>query len=359
MRNQIIKLITTNTGKIHHFCLKQSWWIAKGALNLYEGVYTLTQFLSDNATFRERLFYLQNDWTELQLCDYCKLERKPFASNLLKLRPSCGSKECQQKHKSITAIAINKNLPEHVKQQKAHKCRIKNSKSFEERYGKERADKLRAQQRARMTGTKQSSSTIKKRADKHRGKKLSTETKLKISNSNKITHNSPEYRKKKLETHKDAGKKLSKILKDKIAAGEFTPKITNSWTRAKIKINIGGVEFAFRSSWEAAFFILNPTYVYEKIRVPYIFENKQKTYIVDFADYATNTLYEIKPNSMTTSQKCIEKQKAAEYWCKVNGWRYNIITEDWFIEKVDELEKINFPYISLLKKGLGNASKSV
>jgi len=359
MRNQIIQLITTESGKMKHFCLKKEWWEDNKALHLFEGVYSLTDFLPEDATFRERLFYLQNDWTELQLCQYCYSKRRPFVKYLLKLRPSCSDKECQTKHKSITATIVNQTLPEHIKQRKAHKCKIKNSKSFEERYGKERADILKEQQRKRLTGTKQSPSTVEKRAAAHRGKKLSVETKTKISTSNKRTHNSPEYRKKKIETHKNVGEKLSKILKDKIAAGEFTPKITNAWTRAKISLILDDIKFSFRSSWEAAFFILNPTFVYEKIRIPYISDNKQRNYIVDFADYTNNILYEIKPNSLTASPNCQIKQKAAEEWCNTNGWEYKIISEDWFATKLDELEKIKFPYISLLKKGLANASKKM
>jgi hypothetical protein len=326
-------------------------------LKLYDEVFNITNFLNEDVSFRERLFYIQNGWDGPQLCSFCKKNKLPFFKNKLKLAPTCSGATCRKKHRSNLSIEANKNLSPEARKIKSEKSRKANLGSYEERYGKEKAETLKEQQRMRMLGNVQSPETIEKRSRKHRGKKLSNETKLKISQSNKKTHNSPEYRKKAEITHKNMGKKISNTLKNKIASGEFTPTITNSWTRRQVEVELGEIKFKFRSSWEAAFFVLNPTFVYEKIRIPYNYKGKFRNYIVDFADYNTNTLYEIKPNSLLTTPICIAKEAAAKMWATQNGWTYKIITDDWFIDNLTRLEEIKFPYISLLNKGLSNARK--
>lgn len=93
--------------------------------------------------------------------------------------------------------------------------------------------------------------------------------------------------------------KQSKILKEKILNGKFTPNITNSWTHWDSIIKLGNKIYKFRSSWEASFFVSNTHCKYESIRIPYIDKNgKSKTYIGDFYDEKNNTLYEIKPRSV-------------------------------------------------------------
>ena len=208
-----------------------------------------------------------------------------------------------------------------------------------------------------MLGTKQTKETIEKRALKHKGKLLSDETKLKISLSNKKTHNSKEYIDKRNQTHIEVGTKLSLIMKTKIMEGKFTPNITNSWTRKNIELDIDGVKIKFRSSWDAAYAVLNLTHQYEKIRIPYEIDGVIKTYIVDFADFENNILYEIKPSSMIKSSMCQKKMEAAKKWAYENNWVYKFITDEWFINNLSNLEQVNFPYITLLKKGLKHGSK--
>lgn len=352
MKNQIIELITTSGGTLHHFCLKKDWWIKRNANYLYEQVFELTNFLDDNVTFRERLFYIQRGWSTKQYCPVCRVNSRTFYSNKLELSVTCKSTTCKSIQRSKTATEVNKNLPDCIKKRKAEKCKLANSGSYEQRFGKVRADVLRVQQRNRILGTKQKTKTIEKRAAKHRGKVLSTQTKLKISLSNKKTHNSKEYIDKRNETHKDMGKKLSLIMKTKIAEGKFTPNITNSWTRKNIELDIGGIKTKFRSSWEAAYAVLNPTHQYEKIRIPYELNGITKTYIVDFADFENNVLYEIKPITMKNTNLCLLKESAAIKWVTDNGWTYKYITDEWFIDHIDKLKEIQFPYIGLLVKGI-------
>jgi hypothetical protein len=353
MRNKIIKFITDANGKLHHFCLNKMWWSKQSAEYLYYQVFELTNFLPEDSLFRERLFYIQNGWSELQKCPMCKSNGLQFYKNTLKFAPTCKQKQCQNNRKSEISGTVNKNLSESVKKIKAEKCRIANSKSFEERFGKERSDEIKKKLQTRLLGTKQSPATIEKRALAHKGKKLSNETKLKISLTNKKTHNSAEYRASRMEIDIAVGKKLSIIMKQKIQSGEFTPNITNSWTRKNIELLIGGISVKFRSSWDAAFAVLNPTCQYEKIRIPYMINGVYKTYIVDFADFENNILYEIKPDSMKLADVCRIKESAAINWATENNWKYKMINNNWFIDNIKELIAINFPYIHLLKKGLG------
>jgi len=95
---------------------------------------------------------------------------------------------------------------------------------------------------------------------------------------------------------KDRGDKISSIMKQKIADGLFTPKITNSFTHWDAIIDTGNDIKKFRSSWEACIWFSNQHWEYEKIRIQYIGEDsKPHTYIVDFFDPVNNILYEIKP----------------------------------------------------------------
>jgi hypothetical protein len=358
MRNDIIKLITGPTGKLHHFCLKKDWWIKKDAEDLYNQVFLLTEFLDETTSFRERLFYIENNWIELQKCFICKHSRRVFSKNTLSLSTICSNKSCKQVKQSITAIQANKNLPDHIKKQKAEKCRVANSGKFEERFGITKAQELKELQRNRMLGTKQSKELIEKRLGWRRGTSQSTETKKKISESNKKTHNSPEYRLTRIEQDIQTGKKLSVIMKEKIATGQFIPCVTNSWTRKNIELDIGGIKTKYRSSWEAAFAIINPTYQYEKIRIPYSIDGKERTYIVDFADFDNKVLYEIKPSAMISSMICKQKATAAIKWSSDNGWSYKFVSDDWFIINLHQLQQLKFPYLPTLKKGLPHGSKN-
>jgi hypothetical protein len=286
------------------------------------------------------------------VCMFCKTNRRKFWKTTLTLSTICDSSECKRIKRSITTSSANKNLSEHARQQKANKCRIANLGSYEQRFGKERANKLKQQMRVRMTGTKQKKETVEKRAASHTGKILSEKTKRKISDSNKKTHTSKEYIDKRSETHKNVGKKMSMIMKEKIANGLFTPNVINSWTHKNIELKIGDVVTKYRSSWEAAFAIIHPLFQYEKIRIPYEIDGKQRTYIVDFADFENNILYEIKPNSTKTSIMCVIKESAARQWALQNGWQYKMINDDWFIANIEILKDMNFPYLNILKKGL-------
>jgi very-short-patch-repair endonuclease len=133
------------------------------------------------------------------------------------------------------------------------------------------------------------------------------------------------------DTKENMRRKLSRIVSEKIKSGVFTPGATNSWCHSKIEVLIKGKIFKVRSSWEALFFILNPNFLYENIRIEYLDtrNNKIRNYIVDFCDTEKKVLYEIKPSNK--EKDSIDKRKAAEEWCEYNGYSFVYITEDWIV----------------------------
>lgn len=180
--------------------------------------------------------------------------------------------------------------------------------------------------------------------------KMSDETKNKISESLKKYFkteegiNSREERSKNMlnyfqtEVGKkqilESGKKCSAALKKLISEGQYTPIITNSWTHwdSKILMEDGSLK-KFRSSWEACFYHSNPHMQYESIRV----KGKNKIYISDFYDAATNHLYEIKPKDRYNIE--IEKMTALQDFCKKNNKKFIWINE-YNILKFIDIEKI-------------------
>lgn len=129
------------------------------------------------------------------------------------------------------------------------------------------------------------------------------------------------------------GNKISEKIAKRIADGEFTPNITNSWSNSKIRVLINGSLIFVRSSWEAYFYILNPGLAYELIRIPYFDSKKEcfRNYITDFCDPINKIIYEIKPKSKIKESD--DKLKYAKKWCIDNCYEYRIITQEWIIER--------------------------
>jgi hypothetical protein len=130
-------------------------------------------------------------------------------------------------------------------------------------------------------------------------------------------------------------------MKKKIADGTFTPCVTNSYTRKGI---YSYDDVKFRSSWEFLFFIYykkvkNITLEYETIRIPYMYENKKHSYIVDFK--LDNTLIEIKPECYNTDTKVITKQEAAIEYCKDKNLTFYMIQNKIISKMKEKLIKMN------------------
>jgi very-short-patch-repair endonuclease len=129
-------------------------------------------------------------------------------------------------------------------------------------------------------------------------------------------------------------KTLSRQVKERIKSGNWTPEVTNSWchSRYKIKFKRSNKEITqnVRSSWEAFYQLMNPDYLYEKLRIPYELNGEWHNYIVDFINNDKKIVVEVKPKSEELNQKNIIKRNALIKWCNDNQYGYKIINEDFF-----------------------------
>ena len=140
---------------------------------------------------------------------------------------------------------------------------------------------------------------------------------------------------KGLDQIKNTSKKQSKILKEKILNGKFTPNISNRWTHWEATVILKNKKYKFRSSWEACFFVSNDHCKYECVRIPYTDQNNNnKTYIGDFYDEKNNILYEIKPKSIF--KKEIIKMNHAIKYCIENKIKFIWINENNILKYVDK-----------------------
>ncbi len=134
--------------------------------------------------------------------------------------------------------------------------------------------------------------------------------------------------------------KNSKKMKLNIKEGRFIPNITNSWAKSRCEISFVRDSKLFymktRSTWEAYFQLFNINLVYEKVVIPYLYKDIEYNYIVDFVDYENKILYEIKPLSNKDNEIVKVKTKYGRRWCKLNGYKYILITDKWFIKNYNE-----------------------
>ena len=168
---------------------------------------------------------------------------------------------------------------------------------------------------------------IKRKTESRKGYKHSIETIQKISESNKKTWNK-EKRQLLVNKNKENGvyEKQSKTMKNKILNGEYTPKTENRFTHKNLLSNITNCKY--RSSWELKFHETHPDLLYEKIRIPYIYNSKKHIYIIDFVNPNTKELIEIKPSSLIENEKNKCKFNAAYKWANENNYKFIILTED-------------------------------
>ena len=140
--------------------------------------------------------------------------------------------------------------------------------------------------------------------------------------------------------HSDEYKKnASVIMKENIKSGKFTPNVKNSRTHWQV-IYKGKV---FRSSWEAAWFALNPHYEYETKRISYWLNGVERIYIVDFYDPKTNTLVEVKPAEHTYGEVFEAKKSWAEKWAVENNGKYIVVTQQYLKDNMSRLLLSDLP----------------
>lgn len=61
--------------------------------------------------------------------------------------------------------------------------------------------------------------------------------------------------------------------------------------------------------------------------LPYVYENINHVYVIDFVDHINKQVYEIKPEAYCKIEPNITKIAAGKQWCKENNYTYNLITE--------------------------------
>lgn len=325
---EIYKILFVNN-KLQKQALNKLWYQQKNILDIYHKIFSDTFFLDKfNPTLRERIFYIQNNLKEIQLCTFCNKNKLNFFNNTIKLSKCCNNKECKSKLKSKNTKLMFNNFTLEQYQTRSKKISEKNKGKI---FSKEHIEKIK--QTRLKNNFKQSLETKQKRIEtrKNNGKPWHTkETLLKISHSNKITHSSKEFQEKNKESRQKGSAKISKTMKQKIADGLFTPPITNTWTKWRAYINLNNNIIKFRSNWEALFFLHNTKLKFEKTRIKYFINNDEKIYITDFTDDINKIIYEIKPLSTQNNELNKIKTQAALDWCNKNNYKYIIIDENWF-----------------------------
>ena len=141
-------------------------------------------------------------------------------------------------------------------------------------------------------------------------------------------------------------------MREKIAKGEFTPHITNSRTHWTAEIILDGAVTKFRSSWEACFWLSNMHLSYETYRIPYSLDGVDRTYIADFYDYETNTLYEIKPSGRWVKES--DKMQKVVAFCQKNNVKFIWVNEKNIMKYIDKTKfnEDNISQYHMLLKGI-------
>lgn len=336
-RKKILDCVLIDSKKLHHFCLKKDWYFKNNCIEILDLIYFETKFLPKDTCLKERVFYIINNYSDLQKCKFCNNKLK-FGKTSSKLQKTCGKKSCISKLRS-------ENSKNRTPSEQSLKKRSNSMKKYwkDNEWRKKEVSNLHTGHKY-MLGVKQSEEWIEKRISKIRGKKknFSKEEIKRRSEFSKKLHKNPEY-KKKMNTPA-ARIKASKTMKEKILKGEFTPKSNNYKTHKRFKID----NYSFRSSWEAAFFILNPDFQYEKIRIKYSFKKSEHVYITDFWSESERILVEIKPKKYQLTERFKYKKIAAQEWCSKNNATYLILDGDWFKSNI-KLEKLK-PYPDIYNK---------
>ncbi|MEK6881932.1 MAG: hypothetical protein AABY22_20100, partial [Nanoarchaeota archaeon] len=129
--------------RINHFCLKKQWFSNKNIEYVYDFILLETKFLDnfDSVSFRERIFYIENDLTSPQICEFCGLRKLKFKFTL-KFSKTCGDKECLSKIRSFYLRQFFNNLTMKQREELHRKIGNSNRGSLESRFGVERAKQI-------------------------------------------------------------------------------------------------------------------------------------------------------------------------------------------------------------------------
>jgi len=290
---------------------KNMWFINNNHHIRLNQIYSRTNYLKKSDPLLKRLQHIQLDICSEQVCKICKKSLYNFWFKHKSYKSYICNSECNKKYKSI----INKLV---------------------------------------HTGRKHSEQEKINRANAIRGSKRTSEQKHTMSLAQIKSMSRPELllKIKNSRIKNGSNKKQSLLMKEKIKNGEFTPCITNSWANSKCRLKIEGFNKFYRSSWDAAFQILNPDCEYETLRIQYISpkDNQKHNYIVDFIDRENKIIYEIKPESNKDNEIVKAKENAAKIWCEENNYKFKFISNDWFKENANKI--IYEKYDDKIKKGM-------
>lgn len=283
--NEFLNTIFLKNGKYNKSQATKHWFEVRGYLNFYYEILKLTPYFKESEKIcnKELLSMRITDILNKTLYQRrCKICNKIIHVIDHKWPSTCDNKNCKSKYHSIRCKEGNKTKDYSY---------LKNPE------------------------------LIKKRIESRRnnGRPWNTpESNLKAAKSNSETwkkiwsdpNDHAEYKKRFYNSRPEHSKKIKEL----IASGKFTPCITNSWANSKCKLlHVNNYEKFYRSSWDAAFQILNPDFEYEKLRIKYIGEdNKEHNYIVDFINDDKKILVEIKPDRINKFKKKYFKRRCCE-----------------------------------------------
>jgi len=137
----------------------------------------------------------------------------------------------------------------------------------------------------------------------------------------------------------DSDKKTkSKIMKQKILLGEFTPNSNNRNTHWESTFD----NKPYRSSWEALYQYINQDADYEKLRIEYNINNTTKIYIVDFVDHVNKQVIEVKPRELCAGEKFQAKLTALTAWAELNKYTLIIADKEWLQSQDNNIDYTKF-----------------
>lgn len=153
----------------------------------------------------------------------------------------------------------------------------------------------------------------------------SEETKQKISTANKGEKNGMFG----FQMNNEQKAYRSRLMKEKILTGKFTPNSNNRNTHW----NAYYKNKKYRSSWEALYQYFDNEAEYETLRIPYVLDNQEYIYIIDFINRKTRTLVEVKPEELINNNKTQAKIFAAKQWCKENNYEFILVDKKYLRSK--------------------------
>lgn len=137
----------------------------------------------------------------------------------------------------------------------------------------------------------------------------------------------------------------SQVMKRLILEGKFTPNSNNRNTHWESYFN----GKYYRSSWEALYQYFDPEAMYEKFRIAYDFNGEQKIYIVDFINYKTKILVEVKPRELCSDKKFEAKMESLKKWAGINGYSVIIADQAWFENNIEIVDYTQFDEKTAMK----------